>query len=182
MLIGIAGHLEAGKTTLAKEIQKHQKEGNVSILAFAKPLKSMCAEHFGFSYNELYTTEGKMKLNSYWNMTPREFMQRLGQGLREAICPDVWVKLMEVDVLKKKDIYTHVIIDDCRMPNEVEMIHKLGGVVIRVTRPNHTAKTVGIKNHPSECELPDEIIDYDIVNDRSIEHMYDVFHLLLPNV
>ena len=52
MLIGIAGHLEAGKTTLAKEIQKHQKEGNVSILAFARPLKLMCSEYFGFSFNE----------------------------------------------------------------------------------------------------------------------------------
>jgi hypothetical protein len=182
MIIGLTGKLESGKSTLAKEIQKRQKEGGVSILAFAKPLKDICLLSFGFTHDDLYTTEGKTKMNDFWGMTPRVFMQKLGQGLRDGIAPDVWVKLTKMEILKKKDIYTHVIVEDCRMPNECEMIRSLGGIIVRVIRPNHVAISNGIKNHPSEQDLPDDLIDYEIVNDGTADQLYDVFHTLLPNV
>lgn len=182
MLIGITGKLEAGKTTLAKEIQSHHKEGGVHILAFAKPLKDMCNSYFGFTYNDLYTTEGKKKYNELWGMTAREFMQRLGQGLRDAIGPDVWVKLLKCHILKKKDIYNVIIVDDCRYPEELQMIRDLGGITVRVTRPGHEAISGGIKNHPSEQDIPDDMLDYDFVNDGTIEDLWNNFHTLLPKV
>lgn len=180
MLIGITGHLEAGKTTLAKEIQNHHPEGGILIMAFARPLKDMCRDYFGFKYEELYTSEGKTKLNPFWDMTPREFMQRLGQGLRDAICPDVWVKLMEQRILEKKNTYPTIIIDDMRMPNEVNLIHKLGGITVRVHRPDHAARYVGIKNHPSEQELPDDIIDYEVANIGTPTDMYQTLKHMVP--
>ena len=182
MLIAITGKLESGKSTLAKEIQKHHKEGGVLMMAFAKPLKDMCNTYFGFSYKDLYTPEGKKRYSERWSMTTREFMQRLGQGLREAICPDVWVKLLKTDILIKKDIYNVIIVDDARMPNELEMIHELGGIVIRVIRPDHVAVSNGIKNHPSEQDLPDDLIDYDIVNDGTADDLWNRFHTLVPNI
>ena len=182
MLLGLTGKLESGKSTLAKQIQLHHKEGGVYMMAFAKPLKDMCQEYFGFTYDDLYTPDGKKNRNALWDMTTREFMQRLGQGLRDAISPDVWVTLMECRVMAKKDIYPLIIIDDARMPNELNMIHRLGGKVIRVTRPGHIAISHGIQNHPSEQDLPDELIDYDLVNDSTPEELYNRFHLLLPNV
>ena len=182
MLLGLTGKLESGKSTLATQIQKHHPEGGVHMLAFAKPLKDMCHSYFGFSFNDLYTPEGKKKYNEIWNMTTREFMQRLGQGLRDAIGADVWVKMLKADILEKKDIYKIIIVDDCRMPNELEMIRSLGGKTIRVTRPGHVAISNGIKNHPSEQDLPDDLIDYDLINDGTPEDLYNRFHLLLPTV
>lgn len=182
MLLGLTGKLESGKSTLAKQIMKNYTEGGVYMMAFAKPLKDICHEYFGFTHDDLYTPDGKKKYNEIWEMTTREFMQRLGQGLRDAIGPDVWVKLLERRILEKKDIYSLIIIDDARMPNELEMIRKLGGKTIRVTRPDHVAVSNGIKNHPSEQDLPDELIDIDLINDGTPEQLYERFHLLLPNV
>ena len=182
MLIAFTGKLESGKSTLAKEIKKRHTEGGVHMLAFAKPLKDMCNSYFGFSFEDLYTPEGKKKYNPMWNMTTREFMQRLGQGLRDAIGSDVWVKLLKVSILDKKDIYDLIMVDDARYPEEINMIHELGGVVVRVTRPGHTAVSNGIKNHPSEQDLPDELIDIDLINDGTPEELYERFHALMPNV
>lgn len=182
MLIALTGKLESGKSTLAKQIQKHHPEGGVHMMAFAKPLKDICMEFFGFTYNDLYTPEGKKNRNALWNMTTREFMQRLGQGLRDAISPDVWVTLLECRILSKKDIYSIIIVDDARMPNELEMIHKLGGITIRVTRPDHVAISNGIKNHPSEQDLPDDLIDYDLVNDGTPEELYAKLHALVTTI
>jgi hypothetical protein len=108
-------------------------------------------------------------------------MQRLGQGLRDAICPDVWVKLLQSQIMVKKDIYDIIIVDDARMPNELEMIRNLGGITVRVIRPDYESISNGIKNHPSEQDLPDELIDYDVVNDSTPEVLYDRFHLMVPN-
>ena len=182
MIIGITGKLEAGKTTLAKEIQSHHKTGGVHILAFAKPLKDMCVNIFGFSYNDVYTTEGKTKYNGDWDMTPRVFMQKLGQGLRDAIGADVWVKLLKKQILEKKDIYDIIIVDDCRYPEELNMIRSLGGITVRVIRPNHVAISGGLKNHPSEQDIPDDMLDYEFVNEGTIEDLWNNFHTLLPKV
>ena len=182
MIIGLSGKLESGKSTLAKEIQKHHSEGGVLITAFARPLKDMCNSYFGFSHNDLYTTEGKIKYNEFWGMTPREFMQRLGQGLRDAIGKDVWVKLLKNSILEKKDIYKIIIVDDCRYPEELQMIRDLGGITIRIIRPDHVAVSNGIKNHPSEQDIPDEMFDYEFANIGTPEDLYNNFHTLVTQI
>lgn len=182
MLIALTGKLESGKSTLAKEIKKHHDEHAVCTLAFAKALKDMCLDYFNFKWADLYTIDGKKTIHPFWGITAREFMQRLGQGLRDAICPDVWVKLLQSQIMIKKDIYDIIIVDDARMPNELEMIHNLGGIVVRVTRPNHDAVSNGITNHPSEQDLPDELIDYDIVNDGTPDELYERLHLMVSNI
>ena len=181
MLIGITGKLESGKSTLANMICKKATVESKRY-AFAGALKNMCTDYFGFKWADLYTVEGKKTIHPLWGITSREFMQRLGQGLRDAIAPDVWVKVLETQILREQERYGHILIDDVRMPNEAEMVHRLGGIMIRVIRPNHVAISTGIKNHPSEQDLPDDMIDYDIVNDGTADQLYDVFHTLLPNV
>ena len=181
MLIALTGKLESGKSTLAKEIKKHHDEHAVCTLAFAKALKDMCLDYFNFKWADLYTIDGKKTIHPFWGITAREFMQRLGQGLRDAICPDVWVKLLQSQIMVKKDIYDIIIVDDARMPNELEMIRNLGGITVRVIRPDYESISNGIKNHPSEQDLPDELIDYDVVNDSTPEVLYDRFHLMVPN-
>ena len=57
-----------------------------------------------------------------------------------------------------------VVIDDVRFPNEVEMIQRLGGKVIRIDRPGPAEST-----HASEIEL-DGFDGWDgvIVNDGTL--------------
>lgn len=178
-LIGITGKLESGKSTLASMIIK-KATVECREYAFAHALKNMCIDYFGFEWNDLYTIEGKKKINPIWGITSREFMQKLGQGLRDGITPDVWVKILETEILSEQEKYGLAIIDDVRMPNEVEMVHRLGGIMVRVTRPDHISESTGIKNHPSEQDLPDDIIDYDIVNYGTKEDLFNTAKNMIP--
>ena len=60
-----------------------------------------------------------------------------------------------------------VVIDDVRFLNEVEMIHRLGGRVIRIDRPGPAEST-----HASETEL-DSFDGWDgvIVNDGTLREL-----------
>ena len=88
-----------------------------------------------------YTIDGKKTIHPLWGITSREFMQRLGQGLREAIAPDVWVKVLETQILREQEQYGLILIDDVRMPNEVEMVHRLGGIMIQGEDDRVSSKT-----------------------------------------
>lgn len=178
-LIGITGKLESGKSTLASMIVK-KATIECKRYAFASALKNMCTDYFGFKWVDLYTVEGKKTIHPLWGITTREFMQRLGQGLRDGIAPDVWVKVLETQLLREQETFGLAIIDDVRMPNEVEMVHRLGGIMIRVTRPNHISESTGIQNHPSEQDLSDDIIDFDIVNNSTKEDLFDAARKMIP--
>ena len=178
-LIGITGKLESGKSTLANMICKKSTVESKKY-AFAGALKNMCSDYFGFKWADLYTIDGKKTIHPLWGITSREFMQRLGQGLREAIAPDVWVKVLETQILREQEQYGLILIDDVRMPNEVEMVHRLGGIMIRVIRPDHVSESTGIKNHPSEQDLPDDIIEYDFVNYGTEEDLFNMARFMIP--
>lgn len=180
-LIGITGKLESGKSTLATMIMKRATV-ECKKYAFASALKNMCLDYFGFKWCDLYTIDGKKTVHPLWGITSREFMQRLGQGLRDGIAPDVWVKVLETQILREQETFGLAVIDDVRMPNEVEMVHRLGGVMIRVTRPDHVSESTGIENHPSEQDLPDRIIEYDIANIGDKDALFDTVRMLVPVV
>jgi len=178
-IIGITGKLESGKSTLASMICKKSTVESKKY-AFAGALKNMCTDYFGFKWADLYTIEGKKSIHPLWGITTREFMQRLGQGLRDGIAPDVWVKVLETQLLREQETFGLAIIDDVRMPNEVEMVHRLGGIMIRVVRPDHVSESTGIKNHPSEQDLPDDIIEYDLVNYGTKEDLFNTARMMIP--
>ena len=179
-VIGFAGKLESGKSTASLDaamfIENHYLlGGSTRILSFAYPFKKMMMDHFGFTKDQLYTTTGKTQVHPFWNMTVREFMQRFGDGMRKEISYDVWVKVAELKVKEYEersqvDRYVRaVIFDDVRMPNEAEMIRRHGGKIIKIIRPDHEAKTVGIQNHVSEKGIPDELVDFLVINDGNME-------------
>jgi dephospho-CoA kinase len=168
VLIGLLGKKHSGKDTSAEIlINKH----NFTKLAFADPLKNICKELFGFSDYQLYND--KETIDEYWNISPRNALQYLGTDvfrnninkLLPNITDNFWVMLLEN---KYKKIKGNVIITDVRFQNEVDMIHKNGGFVIKINR-----NTNNIDNHDSEKYI-DSIINYDYVidNNDSIENLF----------
>ena len=179
-LIAFTGSLEAGKSTAAAALQailyyKYQTR----CLAFAGPMKKIAEEYFHFSEYMLHTPEGKKAVHPVWNITAREFLQKFGQGMRELICPDVWVKITEQIIEdyeeKERQHKTDVkllIIDDLRMDNEAEMIKRHNGTIVEISRPSHKPISAGIIGHASEQGIDKKYIDYTVCNNSTAESLY----------
>jgi hypothetical protein len=175
-IIGFTGRKYHGKDTAAKQLI------NVGYkpMSFAEPIKDVAKLLFGFSENQVNGNQ-KEELDSRWNITPREVVQFIGtelfreqiQRLLPNIGDEFWVKSLENRIPKD----TNVVITDVRFPNEVEMIHRLGGKVIRVKR--NAIENTG--HHISEMFIDSLDADYEIENKGTIEELRknvkQIFHM-----
>ena len=166
-IIGITGKMMSGKDTLANFL--HFSFSNSRITWFAYPMKQMMIDYFGFTKQDVYDTEGKKRYNSFWGMTNREALQKIGTDcFRNNFHRDTWLKTMEVNILQ--DPKQLIIIPDVRFPNEAQMINALGGVVIKLERPNNV--TDSYIQHASETSIDQIDADATIQNDRDLVTLF----------
>jgi hypothetical protein len=156
-LVGLRGYAQAGKDTAALGLGE---EGWARV-AFADPLKHV-ARALGW--------DGKKDDDG------RQFLQDLGKAVRDHVHPDAWVWAAEreIDELERGGL-PGVVVTDVRYPNEVEMIHRRGGIVVEVVRPG-----VGPANyHESEHALVNVPPDFTLANDDSIRALMNGLALLV---
>src|SRR5437763_1841975 len=142
VLIGILGKRGHGKDTIGDYLQKNHEFKKDS---FAFPLKESVRILFGLNDEQLY---GSLKevVDPYWNVTPREIMQKYGTEIVRnhfgIIIKDIgnnfWVRSL---VRRYNDVKntTNVVVCDVRFKNEVDEIHKQGGIIIKIDRPPITS-------------------------------------------
>jgi hypothetical protein len=96
----------------------------------------------------------------------RRILQWWGTEYRRAQDHDYWTKAWEEKLLEYDLTSTHVLVDDVRFVNELEIIKKNGGIFIKIERPGFD----GANNHSSENSL-DHYDDWNFVihNDGSLE-------------
>lgn len=165
-IIGITGHANSGKDTLADYIILYKNPSFVKY-AFAKPIKDIMIEHLGFTYQQCYDQKLKQEQDKFWNISPRNVMLLIGTKMfRENWRYDFWVKLMQKKIIDNPN--QNIIISDVRFPNEGSLIKKYGGKIICVERLNNPIKV----DHVSEQGLPNELIDYTIKNDSTLQNYY----------
>lgn len=138
MIIGLVGWIGSGKGTVGDILAK---EYGFIQDSFAAPLKDAAAAIFGWDRTLL---EGATKDSREWREEPDEFwsqafgkpfaprlaLQLLGtEAGRDVFHPDLWTAS-----LFKRARGRDVVVTDCRFPNEIEGIHKEGGLVIHVRR------------------------------------------------
>jgi hypothetical protein len=145
MLVGFMGAMGSGKTTAANFMIN---EYGYVEKAFADPLKRACKELFLFTDDQLYGTQAQKEEadNRWFGCSARTAMQFVGTDLfrnqLNAIMPgiknNIWVhhfKLWYQNHIKILD-NPPVVISDIRFQNEADIIKKMGGIIIRIDRPN----------------------------------------------
>lgn len=153
MIIGLHGKAECGKDTAAEVLCS---QFGFYRIAFADSIRDVITVLFQTTPYELLTTEGKNKPLDHWpQFTGRVLMQLIGQGLRDVVDPDIWIKVAfqkmhraRIDSGQQK-----FVISDMRYPNELDFFKRNYGEnfkTIQIIRPGKDGK-IGIVGHSSEA-------------------------------
>lgn len=175
MLIGILGRKRVGKDTVADYLC--EKYG-FRKLTLAQPLKDICKVAYDFSDEQLY---GSLKevIDDRIGVSPRIVYQYIGTEVFRKdinrIIPDIknnfWINLIAENYLeiKRNSDNDLVVISDVRFQNEIDKIHELGGIVIKINRDIDL---------DGEKSLMVETKDYDLSKLKFGESLNDVCKIL----
>lgn len=165
-LIGICGAKYSGKTTASNFFLNKEFER----VSFASPLKEMLIA-MGLTNKQVYGDRKEIPIDLLNGKTPRHAMQTLGtEWGRSLIGEDLWINVWKnkAEYLLKHNVPSSVIVDDIRFQNEIDLIHSMGGIVIRIHRPL-------VENsedaHASEQSLNSLTADFEVSNDRDIKYL-----------
>ncbi|CAH6421339.1 Kinase [uncultured virus] len=171
MIIGILGEKSSGKDTCADYLVN---DFNFKKEIIAKPLKKVLKILFNFSDEQLYG-DSKELIDANWGNSPRVILQYLGTDIFrkdiQKILPNIkdnfWINKIYHKYKFDKD--TKMVISDVRFQNEVDVIHSMGGKILKIKRRSLNNND----NHESEKYI-DLIDNYDFLleNDGTKEELY----------
>ena len=141
MIVGVCGFIGSGKGEFSKTLVS---DYGYQEMSFASTLKDVLAAVFHWDRALLEGTTPESRAwrevtDTWWanrlgipEFTPRWAMQNIGTGLFRAQFNDsIWVYSLEKAIEHKGD---RVCISDCRFANEIKMIQRLGGHLVRIKR------------------------------------------------
>jgi hypothetical protein len=191
-VIAFAGLARAGKTTAANILAEiYTKNGHdVRIMSFAEPMKR-AAKRIGLDKDK-----DPIKYRDTlqrWGSTRRDPAFRPGVSGPHYWADRVLAELIEMKIEEKHNYMMYdcadaatlfrdkvVIFDDCRYPNEVEMIASINGITVFVDGISRiTDPLAEWRHHESEQMawqytfglIPDEMFDYYMVNDGDVNDL-----------
>jgi hypothetical protein len=197
MIIGICGFIGSGKDTVADYLVNFHEFRRES---FASTLKDSVAAVFGWDRTMLEgrtkeAREWREQVDPWWaerlampTLTPRWVLQYWGTEVcRKGFHDDIWIASLENKLRSSKD---HVVISDCRFPNEIQSIRAAGGIIVWVQRGElpdwydiaveaNQGKNVAInelkmrKIHASETAWVGTEFDVVLDNNGSIDDLYN---------
>lgn len=203
MIVGVCGFIGSGKDTVADYLVNFHEFRRES---FANTLKDAVSAVFGWDRTMLEgrtkeAREWREQVDKWWadrlampTLTPRWVLQYWGTEVcRRAFHDDIWVASLENKIRQSKD---NVVISDCRFPNEVNAIRKNGGKIVWVKRgklPSWYETALSANNgmmdainkmqtkniHASEWAWVGTKFDVELVNDGTIQDLYDQIELTL---
>lgn len=164
MLIGISGYKGSGKDTVT-EIMKKYLEFNGSFItykyAFADPIKKGLSSAFDIPLHYFYDGMMKEQTVDHIGVSPRFLMDTFGTGYAQnTLGKDVWINQMKHRYQNTHGNF-HFIVSDVRFKAEENAVRDLGGVIVKVHRPDIE------RDHSLESESEIDMIvgDYEVYND-----------------
>ena len=205
MIIGICGFIGSGKDTVADYLVNFHEFRRES---FASTLKDAVSAVFGWDRTMLEgrtkeAREWREQVDPWWaerldmpTLTPRWVLQYWGTEVcRKGFHDDIWIASLENKLRNSKD---HVVISDCRFPNEISSIKNAGGQIIWVQRgllpewydvaidanrgSNLALNELKMRKiHASETAWVGTDFDHIIENDSDISDLYTKIASIISN-
>jgi len=167
MIIGLTGKAGSGKNAVAEVMRHHH---GFREEAFADNLKAAAAVIFDLSIVNFYDQKLKEVFNPYWDMTPREMLQKLGtEACRNTFGGDIWMKSLGSKLGQGRG--ERVVITDVRFENEAAMIRAKGGVVVHVHSNRESKLADGSQAHASEAGIELNQQDYQLFNHKTLAEL-----------
>lgn len=199
--IGFSGKKQSGKDTAAKFAKEilEQRGRRAEIIAFADPIKEICINLFGLPRELVYGNYSDKETLTHilWDkmpegiqlkyserqlpvslrtgpMTIREVLQVFGTDIMRRMYPNIWAEAPFRHNWFGTDF---VIFSDVRFLNEIEVVEKHRGVIIRVVRETSLSDT-----HTSETELDQYTFKNVIDNNGDLEDLYHNVFIFLKGI
>jgi len=198
MIIGVCGLIGSGKGTVADILVE---EHDFKKISFADKLKDAVAVLFGWPRNMLEgdtqeSREWREQVDEFWTnetgrtITPRLVLQEFGtECMRQGFYDGIWVSIVKQQILA--DPHSNWVIPDTRFPNEINMLHEIGGQVWWVKRGETPQWFIDYRQdsimplsiHASEWAWGQTRFDEEIANNGTLEELRSrVSDLLASNV
>lgn len=148
----MSGKRGVGKTTAALYLRNNY---GVFVRSFASPLRRIGSEIFPFSDTD-FKVVNKEQPYKYYDWTPRDFIIGLGQF----ICYYDKNYLINELIASIESPSQHYVIDDVRLPEEVEALKKLGAKIVRINRYKANNPYKAVSTEITETALDNYTFDY----------------------
>jgi len=202
-VILVSGVKNSGKNTFGDFLQAALRKEltywtgiapNISMTAFADPIKVIAHDVLGFEHSVLWGTSDQKENTFAYGKSARHWLQWLGtEVFRDGVSPDIWVDATCRAIIEgTEDIGVKGwIITDCRFPNEwtraVNTLafgnhkHDYRCFLVKVTRPE--AENNG-DQHRSETETAklDAYGPFVIKNDSTLEALQAKANEFVQNI
>ena len=168
----ISGKAQSGKSTIAKKIETNlSKKYKVCNIEIMRTLKGYLKDYFNW--------DGKEETK------PRDLLQQMGTELiREKMnMPLFHIERLIGDIKVLSNFYDIFIVDDIRLPIEIEYLKKEFDVIsIKVISNNKSNLTEQQQKHKTEIMLDDyNNFDY-IINNNDFNKLDDIINDILKEV
>lgn len=185
-IVGLTAKKGSGKDTLADYLVKKKKYIKLSFAQFIKE----ASKHM-FMWDDInFTNENKEKIDTYWGISPRLFLQSFGTQFLRNI-PELnsqtlqrfdgvnihgnftyHIKRLNLNInqIYKKNKFINIVITDIRFKDEYDFVKALGGIIIKINRSN--IKINEYSNHVSETNIDNFKPDLYIQNDSTLQNFY----------
>jgi hypothetical protein len=196
-VIGLTGFAKSGKSTAAEVLKelggkevafaKHLKD--VCSLVFGVPrshFDDQNKKEVEFNHPHLLHNDQAIEILEYFEVakslqpdaiikhagkylhSPRQIAQYIGTELLRGV--DVNIHVNMAFKLNNGNKARFLVCSDVRFQNEMESVHKVGGIVLGINRKSAMPKNI-LQLHQSEAEIPALIFQSDmiILNESSVE-------------
>lgn len=175
-IILLVGRMGSGKDLIAGYIKGTADSFNI---AHADEVKILCADMYQVKLS-IFHSHNKNDICDAHNITYREMMQRVGDGMRQLVDKDVWCRKASHSIKTAIDDQVEcIVVSDIRYESEIEYYKRTFDDVTTICIDRPSRKIMLGDDHISE--MPPSA-DYTILNDGSLDDLFTATRKLLIKI